>query len=103
MARNGLKTLSRPPRAPAKTTNSVREAPSLEPGDNLTRDEFLAIWEQLPDVKFAELIGGIVYMPSPQRIEHGNTDRRVSTWLGVYEANTPGCTGGTNTTSFIGE
>ena len=33
--------------------------PSLETGDNLSREEFLAIWEQLPDIKFAELIGGL--------------------------------------------
>lgn len=77
--------------------------PLLEVGDNLSRDEFLAIWEQLPDIKFAELIGGIVYMPSPLRREHGQGDRRISTWLGVYEAHTRGCTGGSNVTSLIGE
>lgn len=76
--------------------------PSLEAGDNLSRDEFLAIWEQLPELKFAELIGGIVYMPSPLRKEHGRGDRRISVWLGVYEAHTPGCDGGANVTSLIG-
>ena len=74
------------------------ETPSLDAGDNLTRDRFLAIWEQMPDIKFAELIGGIVYMPSPLRIEHGSGDRRISTWLGVYEAHTPVCGGGSNVT-----
>jgi Uma2 family endonuclease len=77
--------------------------PSLENGDNLSRDEFLQIWEQLPHIKRAELIGGIVYMPSPLRKEHGSLDRRLSTWLGVYEAGTPGTAGGSNTTSLIGE
>jgi len=77
--------------------------PSLETGDNLSRNEFLAIWEQTPDIKFAELIGGIVYMPSPLRKEHARGDRRISGWLCVYEAHTPGCDGGANVTSLIGE
>lgn len=76
---------------------------TLESGDNLSRDEFLRIWDKLPHIKRAELIGGIVYMPSPQRKEHGTTDRLVSTWLGVYQAATPGCEGGDNTTSLIGD
>ncbi len=77
--------------------------PSLSTGDYLTRDEFLRIWEQLPDIKRAELIGGIVYVPSPQRKEHGTMDFRVSSWLGYYFAYTPGCEGGSNTTSLIGK
>lgn len=78
-------------------------APSLETGDHLTREEFLNIWEQLPHIKRAELIGGIVYMPTAQRKPHSKMDRRISTWLGVYELNTPGCEGGDNATSLLGE
>lgn len=76
---------------------------SLETGDHLTRDEFLRIWDQLPDIKFAELIGGIVYMTSPLKKPHGKADHRIATWLGVYEASTPGCEGGSNTTALIGK
>lgn len=83
--------------------SDLTSTPSLETGDNLSREEFLAIWEQLPDIKFAELIGGIVYMPSPLRKEHARGDRRISVWLGTYEALTPGCDGGANVTSLIGE
>ena len=79
------------------------EAPSLDTGDHLSRDEFLRIWECLPHIQRAELIGGIVYMPSPLWKPHGKMDRRISTWLGVYESNTPGCEGGSNTSSLIGE
>jgi Uma2 family endonuclease len=82
---------------------NLATTPTLETGDNLTRAEFLRIWEKLPHIKRAELIGGIVYMPSPQRREHGNNGRHVSTWLGTYEAFTPGCEGGDHTTSLIGE
>ncbi len=77
--------------------------PMLETGDNLTRNEFLRVWKQLPHIKRAELIGGVVYMSSPQRKEHGNMDRCISGWLWVYAINTPGCEGGDNTTSLIGE
>jgi Uma2 family endonuclease len=81
----------------------LTETPSLQTGDNLSRAEFIALWEQLPHIKRAELIGGIVYMPSPLSTDHGRTDTRVTTWLGVYMAATPGCDAGSNTTSFIGE
>ncbi len=72
--------------------------PPLRPGEKLSRDEFLRRWEAMPEVMKAELIGGIVYMSSPLSREHGVMDRRLSTWLGVYEASTPGCEGGNNAT-----
>jgi Uma2 family endonuclease len=49
------------------------------------------------------LIGGIVYMPSPLWKPHGQTDSNITTWIGVYRAATPGCEGGSNVTSLIGE
>src|SRR5438067_648935 len=65
--------------------------PLLEPGDRLSRDEFERRYERMPHVKKAELIEGIVYMPSPLRAEaHGKPDILLSTWLGAYMAETPG-------------
>src|SRR5438477_8288659 len=78
---------------------TVEEA--IEPliaGDRMTRDEFLRRWEAMPHVKRAELIGGIVYMPSPLSRKHGVTDTHVGAWLGVYVASTPGCEAGSNAT-----
>ena len=72
--------------------------PPLVAGDVLTRDEFLARWEALPELRRAELIGGVVYMPSPLSWEHGTIDNHVSTWVGVYSASTPGCEAGNNAT-----
>jgi hypothetical protein len=72
--------------------------PPLAAGDVLTREEFLRRWEAMPHVKRAELIRGVVYMPSPVSLEHGGTEFDVVTWLGVYKAHTPGCGGGSNTT-----
>ncbi len=48
------------------------EIPPLEPGDRLTRAEFERRYEAMPDLKKAELIEGVVYMPSPVRADqHG--------------------------------
>ena len=70
-------------------------------GDYLSREEFLERWEQLPGVKFAELIDGVVYMPSPMSVEHGENDGLVATWLGHYAAYTPGCSIGVNGTWYM--
>jgi Uma2 family endonuclease len=77
--------------------------PPLVQGDFLSRDEFLRRWEAMPHVKRAELIGGIVYMPSPLSWEHGDTEQNVAAWLGVYKAATPGCVGANNATWLMGE
>ena len=43
--------------------------PPLRDGDRLTSDEFMRRWEAMPNLKFAELIDGIVYMPSPVSLD----------------------------------
>jgi Uma2 family endonuclease len=77
------------------------DAPPLQAGDRLTRAEFLRIWEQHPEIKFAELIGGVVYMPSPLSRKHGVTDNRISGWLWVYQARTRGTEAGNNATTLL--
>ena len=87
-----------------KMATVATETPTLETGDNLTREEFLRIWEQLPHIKRAELIGGIVYMPAALGTDHGGDDFNITTWLGVYGAATPGCIGGSDVTCiFLGD
>jgi Uma2 family endonuclease len=73
--------------------------PSLEPGDHLTRAEFERRYAARPDIKKAELIEGVVYMPSPARFKlHGMPDQDVNAWLGTYRAATPGVEGASNCT-----
>ncbi|HEX7379856.1 MAG TPA: hypothetical protein VF278_22210, partial [Pirellulales bacterium] len=60
-----------------------QRVPPLRAGDELTREEFLRRWEADPTIKFAELIGGTVYMPSPVSAEHGGMDGHVGAWLSV--------------------
>jgi Uma2 family endonuclease len=80
-----------------------QEVLPLVAGDKLTRDEFLRRWEAMPKVKFAELIGGVVYIPPPFSRDHGVSHSRVAAWLGHYAAFTPGCEAGNNTTWLMRE
>jgi Uma2 family endonuclease len=76
--------------------------PPLENGDRLTRWEFETRYERMPNLKKAELIGGIVYMGSPLRIEeHGNPHIYIATWLGTYEAFTLNVQSGDNCTVIL--
>ena len=70
---------------------------TLATGEQMDRTEFLRRWEALPDLKSAELIEGVVYVPSPVSIDHGETDSTVIWWLRHYAAATPGCQVGNNT------
>jgi hypothetical protein len=72
--------------------------PPLVAGERLSRKEFLRRWEALPQLKFAELIEGVVYMPSPVTLSHGSHEGLVNFWLTMYTARTPGCEAGTNAT-----
>ncbi len=80
-----------------------QEVPPLIRGDFLSRDEFLRRWEAMPHIKRAELIRGVVYMPSPVSTQHGDTEHHVGVWLGFYELATPGCRGSNNITWLMGE
>ena len=71
--------------------------PALENGDRLTRAEFERRYEAMPQMKKAELIEGVVYVPSPVRHrQHGSPHANLITWLGLYTANTPGVEVGDN-------
>jgi len=63
---------------------------ALVTGDRLSLEEFLYVWEELPDLKNAELIDGVVYVSSPVSREHGSLDGRIALWLGYYAQATPG-------------
>ena len=63
----------------------------FESGDRLSRKEFLARWEQMPALKKAELIAGVVYMPSPVSLTHSGFDGLAQLVLISFAARTPGC------------
>jgi Uma2 family endonuclease len=73
--------------------------PPLRNGDHLSRDEFERRYEAMAGVNKAELIEGVVHMPSPVSAEdHGEPHFDLITWLGVYRAGTPAVRGGDNAT-----
>lgn len=75
------------------------DPPPLNAGDHLSRPEFERRYEIHPEIKKAELIEGIVYMPSPVHVKlHGNPHAIIITWLGTYSAQTFGTMIADNTT-----
>jgi len=84
---------------PASPAHSRPAPPPLNPGDRLSRIEFERRYEAHPEIKKAELIEGVVYMPSPVHLQqHGQPHSNIVTWLGVYCAATPGTMTADNTT-----
>src|SRR5713226_5758908 len=76
--------------------------PPLKTGDRLTRAEFERRYDAMPDLKKAELIEGVVYMPSPVRLRrHASPHADLMTWLGTYRIHTPGVLVGDNGTVHL--
>ena len=68
-----------------------RVAPPLQHGDRLSRDEFERRYDRMPGVKKAELIEGVVHMPSPVRLEgHANPHADLIWWLNHFRVFTRG-------------
>lgn len=64
--------------------------PPLVEGQRLDRATFHERYEAMPPGTRAELVGGVVSMPSPLGYEHGRRDSDVSDWLGHYKRFTRG-------------
>jgi hypothetical protein len=72
--------------------------PPLRHGERLTRAEFERRYNAMPDVNKAELLEGVVYMPSPVTTDHGSPHFDLIAWLGMYRFGTPGMAGNDNAT-----
>ena len=76
--------------------------PPLEAGDHLTRAEFERRYDAMPNLKKAELIEGVVFMPSPTRLRrHGRPHAHLIAWLVQYETGTAGTVAGDNSTARL--
>jgi Uma2 family endonuclease len=71
-------------------------------GDRLSQEEFHRRYEQCPPGFKAELIGGIVYMPSPTRSQHSEYHGELTLILGLYRVRTPGTKVGVEPTAILG-
>jgi hypothetical protein len=76
---------------PAKPAPPREVIPPLVDGERLSRDEFERRYDAMPHLKKAELIEGVVRMPSPVRYDqHSSPHSSLVGWLWVYQAGTPG-------------
>jgi Uma2 family endonuclease len=97
-----MSVLTHPATKPFAVSDKSSEVPPLENGDRLTRAEFMRRYDAMPNLKKAELIEGVVYLPSPVRQKyHGRQHHHILTWIGNYEAGTPGLEGGDNSTVLL--
>ncbi len=77
--------------------DTFEPVPTLENGDRLTRAEFERRYTAMPELKKAELIEGVVYMPSRVRLRrHGRPHAQVIGWLMTYVVATPGLVAASN-------
>jgi len=76
----------------------VATAPELVTGERMDVEEFLRRWDELPELKNAELIDGVAYVSSPVSLEPGDLDTLIHMWLAYYAQATPGCRAGSNST-----
>src|SRR5437870_11792108 len=86
----------------AKSGQPRRPLP-LHNGDHLTQKEFHRRYEAYPEDVIFELIGGVVYMASPLKREHGTYHPELSLVLTLYKAGTPGVQVADNMTTILGE
>src|SRR5438445_5965871 len=77
--------------------------PRLRHGDRLKQPEFHRRYLQYPDHVKIELIGGTVYVASPQRRTHSRYQPLLSGVVGIYEYETPGLELLVNATTILGE
>jgi Uma2 family endonuclease len=88
--------------AERRSVKPRKKLPPLENGDHLDQKTFHERYEAMgPDVR-AELIGGVVFMSSPQKEPHGDHERLLARWMDEYLEKTPGTNGYLNTTQKMG-
>ncbi len=77
------------------------DPPRLEAGDHLDQPTFHRLYEAMQPGFRAELIGGVVIVPSPLHRGHGRHQRLISGWMSRYEAATPGVEGFGNVSTVL--
>jgi Uma2 family endonuclease len=81
----------------AEMPSAIEGVPPLRPGQRLDRAEFVRRYDAMPHLKKAELIDGVVYMPSPVCVpDHGDPHFQAGIWVGNYTVRTPGVRGSDN-------
>ncbi len=82
---------------PPELSDRTIAIPLLKDGDRLTREEFERRYDAMANLRKAELIEGVVHVPSPVRQQHHSAPHfSLIGWLFNYQARTPGIKGGVN-------
>lgn len=74
----------------AQPEHSDEGGPRLETGDHLDQPTFHRLYEAMRDDVRAELIEGVVIVPSPTRHDHSSIGSLLNGWLVIYRLATPG-------------
>jgi Uma2 family endonuclease len=84
-------------------TDSVTDSPvKLIEVQRLDQPAFHALYEAMPPGTRMELVGGVVYMPSPVGRAHAKAQVPVIVWLSYYAERTPGVEVLSNATTILG-
>jgi Uma2 family endonuclease len=78
------------------------DALRLVEGEHLDQPEFHRRYEAMPPGTKAELIEGVVYLPSPVGADHGRSHTAVMAWLIPYATETPGVEASIEATTILG-
>jgi hypothetical protein len=81
---------------------TIRPPRELVEGQRLDQPTFHALYEAMPPGTRAELINGVVRMPSPVGLPHGRAHVPTVVWLSYYEENTPGVEALDNASTALG-
>ncbi len=80
-----------------------RVHPPLVAGQRLDQPMFHERYAAMPPGTRAELVGGVVYLPSPLSFIHSSPDDALGGWMFHYKRCTPGVRGGPNATVKLGD
>jgi len=86
-----------------QAVSTASHLPPLEAGDHLDQATFHTRYAAMPKNFRAELIGGIVFVPSPLRKDHGKHHALVMGWLTTYWIATPGTEPLDNATAILSD
>ncbi|HZT81031.1 MAG TPA: Uma2 family endonuclease [Gemmataceae bacterium] len=90
-------------RQPADANGPPPALPPLRHGERMDQKTFHARYEAMPPDFRAELIGGVVHVPSPLKRQHGRVHAKVIQWLSEYEDATPGTEAFDNASAILDE
>jgi putative restriction endonuclease len=82
--------------------DAMAPLPPLVEGQHLDRPTFHARYEAMPPGTRAELINGVVHMPSPVGPRHGRAHLVAGGWINYYLEHTPGVDGLDNASTALG-